>query len=801
VTMPPMESTFQPARLPAAPQYLPPRPPEPCPTSGRRRSDINSVKHRLRNHRVPPLVMASLAAAAGAEQALAAAVGDLPAAAATMGAYFVAAVVAWLKAENQVKKDRAERGLNRKDWRRIERRRRYQQVVTGTGATWLCWTLTGWGTEAWAWPVFVGLGGAFLLVHSLRYGLPTPPPARPVSTEIVDDVAGRLKAALEQYVVHHRGQLAYAGLPHHENIDAGGRVMLELVPGKQHIGMVRQLLPALKTALRCHDVTVDFVDPGPSGDPGLVWVTAITRQEVARREQTWDQPGLREDGECGIGGAIDGQDEDTVTVFEENGFFGLMAFGNTGSGKSQSIKNTLLSLSAGPPDPALNAKYAGIVGVHLDGGNGASDPDLHQWCPIRAAGTREIRYVLQELENLLVSRYEENTAEGWDGFDIYTQNRSAYAVVCDELHNYTPDRECNRIMDRISREGRKVGIALFGATSEVTLRAFANNDNLRAQMMGKNILVFHCSSSNPGNLLPGIKVNPKLITNKPGFYVPNGDGKRTVEYRTYRVPKGDGLDRSPSRQPSYADIQGMPGIQAWFDSDEPARAYLEAKVRARKSGAPPPDEYIRPCLRPKVFGAPDLTNPAIAAIHEAGALIDRAQSAEARLDPIRELAAAMEAGTVQVDDATAAVLRECLANEARQVVEAAEDETRKAMEGKSAILRLISSAPSASPQPPAQPRLKDLGVPPRDAVLLLLGAGVNRSKDLENGSGYSEPTVREALTKLVDVERLVEAKPHKQALWTPAPAGFMAIGQLQITNQQAATHAAAYATELARRIS
>lgn len=197
------------------------------------------------------------------------------------------------------------------------------------------------------------------------------------------------------------------------------------------------------------------------------------------------------------------------SIAPKNGTFGFLVCGDQGSGKSAAMEQIGLSL--------LASGY--FTGLYVDPQGGMSSPALAEACEWTAKSVAEAADLVRalprwrRLRQVIFSRLKRN------GYSL-SKEHPALVVFMDEFqelaNGFTPDDR--KILVAMSKTLRKVGGLLGIGTQNVGLPAFAGDNDLRTQLMSRNVLYFYTSSKQQGNLSGSNEFDPSTLpSGSPGY--------------------------------------------------------------------------------------------------------------------------------------------------------------------------------------------------------------------------------------------------------------------------------------------
>lgn len=323
------------------------------------------------------------------------------------------------------------------------------------------------------------------------------------------------------------GVLPGSKLTSPEEIKAGIRYVLRLVPGKQSYGTAIGKSENLRTGLRLRPGDDLIVERHPVLDASCLLLTIVTKSPVKEKSAEWPGPQAYdpESGTVALGPYIDGEGVGRWRVHTEHSLWGGFLCGSTGSGKSRVFESLALSLAA-----------AGFVIMYGDPQHGASSAMLAKHADHVARTIPDILAMLLGLELVMELREAENALDDLEGFTHSPQRPGVFAFI-DESQDAFAHPLIQAIATRVARKGRKVGVAIIAASQVGTLDAFgkgAGTDALRSNLIAGNLGILKCLSMNPKNVF-GLDIDPRKFPNLPGYiYLVDRSGKgRTAPLRGY----------------------------------------------------------------------------------------------------------------------------------------------------------------------------------------------------------------------------------------------------------------------------
>jgi predicted ATPase len=434
-------------------------------------------------------------------------------------------------------------------------RRRFITAVW-SGAAWLSYVaFTGLTLGATATLVLVGaaIGLPYIAKHRI-YGRPRRLPA-----PSQDDYVQLWKANLGD----HGKALAGSYLCDPQPVPGVGlRYTLELVPGKQNVNTVQGC--DVRGALRLGPLQSVIVERHPTEAEPTCQVTVVTSSPVVN-DQVWPGPDYAFDSAAGsvnMGPFVDGDGVACWSVYRSNGMFGGFIQGAPGSGKSRLLETIAVACASSKTHPTI--VWFGC------GQGGASSKLLRENADNVATTGDDMLEMLKQAERVMAVNAAENEAWGFEGFNpgrqIVTEHsaacdaadgvgcrcqpkevvREGLLIIVDEFQNFVSKKrhpkadDIQERMSRISREGRKVGVALVLATQAPTLQASFGDgkfaDPLRMCILEGNGVILRSRSKDILYVF-GVAVDPATFPKLPGygFLTDPMPGARSAPYRAYRV--------------------------------------------------------------------------------------------------------------------------------------------------------------------------------------------------------------------------------------------------------------------------
>lgn len=599
---------------------------------------------------------------------------------------------------------------------RSQRRRWATRVVVG-GSGWLLVAATcGAGGPVAAALWLGGYAAAWPHWRAHRLPIPAEPVDEPARVLEVVEPAPEIPRRWAARVAVTRGVLPESYLTDHQVVGRTEQWTVQLDPVTQtsSSAVAAQLRVGAALGRSMDAVTIDR---HPSGDLSRA-LLIIADDNPLHRDVVLPDRGLDRLWDPSTGYAVHGLHADggpahwafTVPGW---GLAGGFLVGSIGSGKSAAM--TVLALLA------MHTEHLMVWGADPTGGGAI--PTILKHADWPATTMPEIRLQLRALRRAIDVRSALNALRGVDKH-VCTPAEPGIVLFADEFHRLTAGgRSCEetKTLTLVAREGRKHGVAVIGADQYPGLPTFGQEEPMRLNMFARNIAVFRSPSNVSKGLIPGLDISPADIpayfpTGKPTSGLGYMVGERTAPYRGW-------FSERISEQLAVAP-----------------RAALD-KVVAAGIGADYLDRHAR-------------------------SVADRADKAAALaeldldiLGPILEadpaLAAALRAHRSRPRPAQTSLLDPAGPGPSTGRAEPATGATTHA----GPVLRLVpaprlqlpsqpgGTAPAAADRTAAE---DPLGTPAGRRLYELIRAGVARTGDLNEQSGYGETWVRLVLGELSD---------------------------------------------------
>lgn len=414
---------------------------------------------------------------------------------------------------------------------RSARRRWATRVVIG-GSGWLLVAATcGAGGPVTAALWLGGYAAAWPHWRAHRIPIPAEPVDEPEPVIEVVEAAPEIPRRWADRVAVPRGVLPESYLTDHRLVGRTEQWTVQLDPVTQtsSSAVAAQLRVGAALGRSMDAVTIDR---HPSGDLSRA-VLIIADDNPLHRDVVLPDRDLDRLWDASTGYAVHGLHSDggparwAFTV-PNWGLAGGFLIGSIGSGKSAAM--TVLALLA------MQTEH--VVVWAADPTGGGAIPTILQHADWAATTMPEIRMQLQALRRAMDIRSALNSLRRVDKH-VCTPAEPGILLIADEFHRLTAggrSSEETKILTLLAREGRKHGINVIGADQYPGLRTFGDEEPMRLNMFARNIAVFRSPSNVSKGLIPGLDISPADIP----AYFPNGKptsglgymvGERTAPYR------------------------------------------------------------------------------------------------------------------------------------------------------------------------------------------------------------------------------------------------------------------------------
>jgi hypothetical protein len=460
--------------------------------------------------------------------------------------------------------------------------------LTGTVAIGLSWNAVG---------LLVALGTACSLHYLRKVRIPNTRPAAPMPAAApVKPGVNPYVARWDEFIGCPGGQLPGSKLESPEQVKAGWRFVLRLVPGKQSVAALMSVMELIRGGL---GLTVDqdvLAEKHPVLAQPTVQLTVITQSPV-KDAHDWPGPSAFSNGGIDLGPFIDGEGQARWKVHTTDRFKGGGYLqGGSGAGKSRMIESIVMAMAA-------SVDYPTVIWFG-DGQGNSSSPMLMKHADFSARNFEQIKQMYACAMLVMELRQDENGLEEEVGF-YATADRPALLVVLDECHKplskiLNPDDwEIIQFMAMtIAREGQKVGVQTLLASQESTLGAFGGAGN-NAEMLRSNLLMTNgvMMKSADANARQVFKVDedPSQFPDLPGYalLVNPEPGARTAPFRGHHLTnklREYWPDRIVWRSldAGSGNAAGTPYLMR-REIAEMAKEEIRRRVAARRAGTYTPD--------------------------------------------------------------------------------------------------------------------------------------------------------------------------------------------------------------------
>lgn len=407
---------------------------------------------------------------------------------------------------------------------------------------------------------------------------PEPEPLTPVEQIIAD---------WDEYIACNGGPLEKSRLIAPQEHEHGYAFTLQLRRGRQTLTTAIAALDKLASGLDCGvDQIIVESHPLLKGEANCRF-QLITDSPISG-PVVFDGP-RRRDGLLELGPYADGSGEALYRLYTPGSMWSGVIIGGTGIGKSRVVENIVISALSGG-----DTEY-----WYVDPARGGSSPALARHADWFATA-EEAEAVLDAAIAILEARADENSVEDWTGFTA-SQQRPGLLIVVEECHNVFTSDTAKR-WARITREGRKVGLALICVSQKSSLDTFGGEDAIRSSTLEGNALVLRSTSNQTGPMMAGLQVDPKTLPKIPGYaYVQGSEetGVRTAPFRNRNTEPGGGpgAERWLSAQPRpgldtlivTATLTASTAYRDRHNSTTAGRAGSRSRVEALRNGQVPAD--------------------------------------------------------------------------------------------------------------------------------------------------------------------------------------------------------------------
>ncbi|MEU5157281.1 hypothetical protein [Glycomyces sp. NPDC021274] len=198
-----------------------------------------------------------------------------------------------------------------------------------------------------------------------------------------------------------------------------------------------------------------------------------------------------------------------LSVVDDNGAYGATFCGDQGSGKSACMENVGLSL--------LASGY--FVGLYVDPQGGMSSPMLAEACKWTARSVAEAAELIRALPRWRRLRQIVFRRMSRNGYRL-SKEHPVVVIFMDEFQEIACglSKDDQQILVDMAKTLRKVGGCLMIGTQNVGLAAFGGNNDLRTQLMSRNVVYFYTSSKQQGNLSGRNDFDPSTLpSGTPGY--------------------------------------------------------------------------------------------------------------------------------------------------------------------------------------------------------------------------------------------------------------------------------------------
>jgi hypothetical protein len=294
-----------------------------------------------------------------------------------------------------------------------------------------------------------------------------------------------------------------------ELIETDGRVhqfAVRFIPGKHTYSQLSAQREAIASAMDVPDANVTIERARTAATARLTVTTDVEDRPPVM------YPGPSFDPETGLVTFAE-YDIDhkpvVLSVVDDNGVFGATFCGDQGSGKSACMENVGLSL--------LASGY--FVGLYVDPQDGMSSPMLAEACKWTARSVAEAAELIRALPRWRRLRQIVFRRNGRNGYRL-SKEHPVVVIFMDEFQEIACglSKEDKQILVEMAKTLRKLGGCLMIGTQNVGLAAFGGDNDLRTQLMSRNVVYFYTSSKQQGHLSGRNDFDPSTLpSGTPGY--------------------------------------------------------------------------------------------------------------------------------------------------------------------------------------------------------------------------------------------------------------------------------------------
>jgi hypothetical protein len=479
--------------------------------------------------------------------------------------------------------------------RRLDDRKSLQRglAFVTVAATWLISTAAIGLT--WNAVAVLGILGTALSLHYLRkVRIPNTVAAVPVAPPEPEPIVDRYTARWDKHLGCAGGVLVGSKLESPEQVKAGWRYVLRLVPGKQSIAALMSVMILVRGGLGLTLEQDVIAERHPVLEEPAVLLTVVTKPQI-KESHEWPGPSVFVDGKVRLGPYVDGEGTASWTVYntEHQRMKGGFVQGGSNAGKTRLIEIIAFSVAA-------SEEYPTVV-WYGDGQGNSSSPTLMKHADWGAQTHEQIctQYACAQL--VMELRQDENGLEERIGF-VPTADRPGLLLILSECHKplmkaENPERweGLQKIIEQIAREGQKVGVAEILETQESTLGAFGGAGvSNRPEMIRSNLLMGN------GIMMRSLDANAKMVfkvdddpsqfPELPGYglMVAGDSGGRSAPFRAFKLTDEQRAEWPKkiywrSLDMGSGNAAGMPYLMR-AQLAELAREEIRQRVNARRNG-------------------------------------------------------------------------------------------------------------------------------------------------------------------------------------------------------------------------
>lgn len=299
------------------------------------------------------------------------------------------------------------------------------------------------------------------------------------------------------------GALPESHLEHMKDLPKGLGWSADIQLPKGGTQTTGEAVAAVRRIASAYDVPVEqvVIEPSVDGLMSRARLLVLTRNPLQPKQVfkglTWNP----ETGYFRLGVHADGSDALYRLWTPGSGANHGMIAGTTGAGKSGFVNQI-----------CTEVRHSGkAILCFGDPEDGESAPDWQDEGPHVFAGTvPKIRRMLQAVERVMDDRKKRRRSTTWvdeqgrtrrgKGFFDPTPEEPLIVVVIDEAPDVTNDPECARIIAKIGKKGRKVGVGAHLVVQIPSLAELGGNLAIRSMLSSTNVVIFRTADKHSKNM-------------------------------------------------------------------------------------------------------------------------------------------------------------------------------------------------------------------------------------------------------------------------------------------------------------